>query len=1325
MAQPAIVPPTESESPADKPADKPPGDSAAAQLSNPADLFRRDNLVAWCIVPFDDRERTPVERAEMLGRLGLSKYAYDYRAHHIPTFDAEMEAIRAAGIELTAWWFPTVLNDEARLILDVLKRHDIKTQLWVTGGGTATNSPEEHRERVVAEAARLAPIADAAAAIGCRVSLYNHGGWFGEPENQIEIIRELGRDNVGIVYNLHHGHDHLDRFAELLEKMLPHLDCLNLNGMVAQGDRIDKKILPIGDGDLDQKLLDTIARSGYRGPIGILNHTQENAERRLRQNLAGLDSLVERLAPPPAPDPADSSEYSPEKIREVLAEARQHGDSVRGAAVFASAKFACMNCHRIGRHGGAAGPELTILSTRRTADQIVEAVYWPQRTVPPEYRSIAVLQSGGQVLRGYRVSSDSETLVLLDPAGETLHRIPQDDIEEEREIGSLMPDGLVDAMTPTERADLIRFLLELGRDDIWPAERLDETLARARAYLHGPATFPLDREPLNPAAWPNAGAHINRDRIYDFYAKQAVYFRDQAYLPPLLAEFPGLDGPEHGHWGNQAEPTWEDGRWNQTKLAAWQAGVFRGEKVTVPRGVCVQLPEPNADIASDAASSPAVRAVCFNPETLTYDFAWTGDFLRFSAIRSGLMHGLMPAGEPVAIDGGTPPNKAFGYRGFYRHGDQVGFVYRIGETEYLDVPATDDNGFRPLRAPVSEHPRRDMLKGGPAAWPQVFVTPIELGDENAPYAIDTIRLPFDNPWKSILYLGDLAFHPDGSAYVCTLQGDVWRVTGLDYPSRQATWKRFAAGLHQPLGMVIDDDGIFVLGRDQITRLHDLNENGEADFYERFSAAYETSPAGHDYICGLQRDPAGNFYIASGNQGLVKISSDGTSAEVIATGLRNPDGLGLYPDGAITVPNSEGNWVSASMIGLVKPGVQPHFGYPGPRDDTPPDLPMVYLPRALDNSSGGQAWVADDRWGPLRDQMIHFSYGGASHFLILRDEVDGVPQGAVVPLPGDFLSGAHRGRFRPEDGQLYVAGAKGWGNYAVEDGALQRVRYTGRKVQLPIAVRVHQNGVLVSFSEPLDAAVAADPANHFAQVWNYRYGPGYGSPEYSPSHPNTPGHDTLTITAAHVGSDGRSLFIELPELQPVNQLHLYLQVGPTQPAELFVTVNRLGEPFTDFPGYVAVRKETRPHPILADFQLATRSIPNPWRKPIEGAREVRIECTSNLTFGTTSFRAKPGETLRLSLVNPDVVPHNWALLTPGSLEKVGDLTNRYIADPEAPLRHYVPDTPEVLAYTDLVNPRQEFSIYFRAPETAGRYPYLCTFPGHWSVMNGELIVEGSP
>jgi azurin len=489
----------------------------------------------------------------------------------------------------------------------------------------------------------------------------------------------------------------------------------------------------------------------------------------------------------------------------------------------------------------------------------------------------------------------------------------------------------------------------------------------------------------------------------------------------------------------------------------------------------------------------------------------------------------------------------------------------------------------------------------------------------------------------------------------------------------------------------------------------------------------TSSAGHDFICGLERDPAGNFYTASGNQGLLRISADGKKAAVVATGFRNPDGLAILPDGSITVPCSEGEWTPASAICQVNPPKKgdfaaPHFGYPGPRNGRPPELPLVYLPRGLDNSSGGQVVVTSERWGPLQGQLLHFSYGAGSHFLVLRDEVDGQAQGAIVPLAGEFASGVHRGRFNPSDGQLYVSGMGGWGTYTVADGCFQRVRYTGDPVQLPCGFHVCQNGVLVKFTQQIDRPLAEKPGNQFAQCWNYRYGSAYGSPEFSPSHRGTQGHDPLAITGAHVLADGRSLFLELPDLQPVSQLHLHLKVDSGPARDLFLTVHKMDAPFDGYPGFHPAKKVIAAHPMLVDLATQAKKLPNPSTRPFRGARSISIEAGKNLTFSTRSFTVRQGEPIRFTFINPDVVPHNWVLVKSGALERVGDLANKIVADPEAALHNYVPASDLVLAYTDIVPPQERFAIYFKAPSQKGRYPFLCTFPGHWMVMNGQMIVE---
>ena len=272
------------------------GLNASQQAPINEKLFARDNLMAWCIVPFDAGKRSPEQRARMLKELGIKRFAYDYRAEHIPTFEREIVALKENGIELSAWWFPMTLNDEAKMILALCEKHQVHPQLWVMGGGNPNMTVAEAAVFASQEADRIREIAIAAKKAGCKVGLYNHGGWFGKPENQIELIRKIDMPNVGIVFNLHHSHDELDRLPAILELIKPHLLVLNINGMQTDGERKGKKILPVGEGDRDREVLQTISASGYSGPIGILNHTDEDARKRLEANLVGLETLVSELS---------------------------------------------------------------------------------------------------------------------------------------------------------------------------------------------------------------------------------------------------------------------------------------------------------------------------------------------------------------------------------------------------------------------------------------------------------------------------------------------------------------------------------------------------------------------------------------------------------------------------------------------------------------------------------------------------------------------------------------------------------------------------------------------------------------------------------------------------------------------------------------------------------------------------------------------------------------------------------------------------------------------------------------------------------------------
>ncbi len=250
-------------------------------------VFARTNLVAWCIVPFDGKNRGPAERAAMLKRLGFTKAAYDWRDNHVGTFEEEILQYQKQGIEYFAFWGT---HDKA---FALFAKYDLHPQIWQTLG--SPDAPTQ-QERVALAARQLLPLVQRTAKMKCKLGLYNHGGWGGEPGNLVavcKILRERYKAaHVGIVYNLHHGHRHIHDFAAALASMKPYLLCLNLNGMSVKGP----KILQLGAGEADVKILKSIASSGYAGPIGIIGHTGDDVELRLRDNLDGLDWIVPQLS---------------------------------------------------------------------------------------------------------------------------------------------------------------------------------------------------------------------------------------------------------------------------------------------------------------------------------------------------------------------------------------------------------------------------------------------------------------------------------------------------------------------------------------------------------------------------------------------------------------------------------------------------------------------------------------------------------------------------------------------------------------------------------------------------------------------------------------------------------------------------------------------------------------------------------------------------------------------------------------------------------------------------------------------------------------------
>lgn len=247
-------------------------------------IFRRDNLVAWAVVPFDAKNRNPKQRAAMLKRLGFSKFAYDWRDIHIPQFEEEILALQQAGVSFFAFW-----NTHSS-ILPLFAKYKMSPQIW-----WYSQSPSGTQEQRVKQAALdLVPHVKAAAEVGSTLGLYNHLDWGGEPENLVAVVRRVREhhqlSNIGIVYNFHHGHAHIQNFAASLKLMMPYLLCVNLNGM---NDNAQPKILTISQGKHERAMIQTLRDSGFRGQVGLIAHQEtRDAEVVLRENLEGLKKIL-------------------------------------------------------------------------------------------------------------------------------------------------------------------------------------------------------------------------------------------------------------------------------------------------------------------------------------------------------------------------------------------------------------------------------------------------------------------------------------------------------------------------------------------------------------------------------------------------------------------------------------------------------------------------------------------------------------------------------------------------------------------------------------------------------------------------------------------------------------------------------------------------------------------------------------------------------------------------------------------------------------------------------------------------------------------------
>ena len=246
----------------------------------------------WCILGFDSLDRTPKERISMLKELELTKYGFNKGKGDLSTMKEEFKLARENDIEITSifLWLNFKRDSIGKLsrsnqkLLRNLKEVAYKPTIWVSFSDNFFEGKNQEQSLEVA-IEMIKYVKTQADEVGCKLALYNHRGWFGNPHHQIEILKQLNEKSLTMVYNFHHAHEYVDEFPEIAKKMKPYLSYVNLNGVKKEGP----KILPIGEGDYEYEMIKSLLDEGYKGPWGILGHIKtEDVQKVLTRNMEGL-----------------------------------------------------------------------------------------------------------------------------------------------------------------------------------------------------------------------------------------------------------------------------------------------------------------------------------------------------------------------------------------------------------------------------------------------------------------------------------------------------------------------------------------------------------------------------------------------------------------------------------------------------------------------------------------------------------------------------------------------------------------------------------------------------------------------------------------------------------------------------------------------------------------------------------------------------------------------------------------------------------------------------------------------------------------------------
>ncbi|MGL4629863.1 MAG: plastocyanin/azurin family copper-binding protein [Leadbetterella sp.] len=633
------------------------------------------------------------------------------------------------------------------------------------------------------------------------------------------------------------------------------------------------------------------------------------------------------------------------------------------------------------------------------------------------------------------------------------------------------------------------------------------------------------------------------------------------------------------------------------------------------------------------------------------------------------------------------------------------------------------------------------------------------------YKIITVPIPDDVK----LEVGGMAVIPDGRLAVCTRRGDVYMINNpYSFNGSMPAYKKFASGLHEPLGLGFIDGKLCATQRGEVTILDDIDQDGVADSYK---ALYKFPLSGNyhqysygplpskkgDYLFTLNLDWIGYGASQSKWRGwMLRIDKNGNMTP-FAMGLRSPSGFLENTAGDIFYSENQGDWVGSGRITHLEKGDM--AGNPMSLDwsgeqDSPTKLkrsdipdtgepmyevakrvkgikpPAVWFPHTIMGISTSDI-IEDEsngKFGPFAGQYFVGDQGHSKVMRMYLEKVNGVYQGACFPFKEGFQSGILRMKWGIDNSMFVGMTSRGWASTGKDLYGLQRLEWTGKTPFEIKSIQSMSDGFKIEFTQKASIESLKDVKNYALKSFTYKYHHNYGSPVIN--------SETLPVKAISVSDDGLSVRISIDNIRLgyVHEVNLdgikSLEGLDLLHSTGYYTLNQIntnGNSPVDRNQY-GVKQESAQvmdHSMHSTIKATnsitakrTTEIPADWNGQID--QTLTIGTKPGLKFSVSKLQVKAGSKIKLVFNNNDDMLHNLLIVKPGTVTKVGEEAFKLGTEGEA--KAFVPSLEEVVYHTGLLQPESSESIYFKAPEEPGDYTFVCTFPGHYTLMQGILKVR---